>query len=130
MIKHGQSTMNSYPTQFISHHVLSDGTQITIRPVRGDDEKMIKEYVSNLSSKSKHFNFMENFKEIPIKMLRNLIDIDYKKTMTLIVTYQLNGKEIPIGMVHYYAESDDKSAEFDMIVEDEWQTKNIGTRLT
>lgn len=120
----------TYPYHLISHYSLSDGTPITIRPVRLDDAEIIKEFIRHLSSELKHLNYMENFKDLPTSMLTRLIHIDYKNTMTLIATYQENGKENVIGMVHYIADADGQSCEFDMIVTDAWQNKGAGSQLT
>lgn len=123
-------SMNPYPKHLITQHILSDGAPITIRPVRLDDSEIIKEFGRNLSSELKHLNYMENFRELPKNIVTKLIQIDYKKSMTLIATHQKNGKEIVIGMVHYVTEPDGKSCEFDMIVTDAWQNKGIGSQLT
>lgn len=118
-----------YPDNLIMQHKLPDKTLITIRPIRQDDAESIKEFSRHLSSELKHLNYMENFKELPEKMVTRLTQVDYKKSMTLIATSVENGKEIIIGMVHYISE-DGENCEFDMIVTDSWQNKGIGTVLT
>lgn len=118
-----------YPDNLVMKHKLSDSTIITIRPIRQDDVKMVKEFSRHLSSELKHLNYMENFKELPENMIARLTQVDYKKSMTLIATSIENEKEIVIGMVHYISE-DGENCEFDMIVTDSWQNKGIGTVLT
>lgn len=120
---------HSYPSNLVMQHKLADGTIITIRPIRHDDVEIIKEFSRHLSSELKHLNYMENFKELPQKMVTRLTQVDYKKSMTIIATHLENKKEIVIGMVHYITE-DGENCEFDMIVTDAWQNKNIGTVLT
>jgi len=124
-----QQSSASYPQHLISHHTLSDGTDITVRPARPGDKELIQEFVGHLSSELKHLNYMENFKDMPDNMLKILNQIDYKKTMVFIATYQKNEKESVIGMVQY-ATMDETSCEFDMIVSDAWQNRGIGTQLT
>lgn len=121
--------IHPYPDNLIMQHKLSDNTLIMIRPIRQDDAEIIKEFSCHLSSELKHLNYMENFKELPEKMMTRLTQVDYKKSMTLIATPVENGKEIVIGMVHYITE-DGENCEFDMIVADSWQNKGIGTVLT
>lgn len=118
-----------YPTHLIKKHTLSDGSTIVIRPIRSTDAEIIKEFSRHLSSELKHLNYMENFKELPQKMVTQLTQVDYKNTMTLIATYLANNQEMVVGMVHYFTE-DGKNCEFDMIVTDAWQNKKIGTLLT
>lgn len=120
---------NLYPTNLIMQPKLSDGTSIIIRPIRHDDTEIIREFSRHLSSELKHLNYMETFKELPQKMLTRLTQVDYKKSMTIIASYLENEKETVVGMVHYITK-DGKNCEFDMIVTDAWQNKNIGTILT
>lgn len=121
--------IHNYPDNLIMQHKLSDNTLITIRPIRPNDIESIKEFSRHLSSELKHLNYMENFKELPKKMVMQLTQVDYKKSMTLIATYEKDGNEIVIGMVHYISE-DGENCEFDMIVTDSWQNKGVGTILS
>lgn len=118
-----------YPANLVIQYKLSDDTIILIRPIRHDDDEIIREFSRHLSSELKHLNYMENFKELPQKMVTRLTQVDYKKSMTIIATYLENEKETVIGMVHYITE-DEKNCEFDIIITDAWQNKNIGTVLT
>lgn len=118
-----------YPENVVSECKLSDDTIILIRPVRPDDDEIIKEFSRHLSSELKHLNYMENFKELPQSMVTRLTQVDYKKSMTILATHVENKKEKVVGMVHYIT-ADGKNCEFDMIVTDDWQNKNIGTMLT
>jgi len=125
----GSQNIPPYPEHLITQHKLSDGTLIIIRPVREDDAEIIKEFSRHLSSELKHLNYMENFKELPQKMVTRLTQVDYKKSMTIIATHLENKKENVIGMVHYITD-DGEACEFDMIVTDAWQNKGIGRVLT
>lgn len=130
MNKSNDQNIHPYPEHLSMQRKLSDGTLITIRPIRLDDVNMIREFSHNLSSELKHLNYMENFRELPQEMVTRLTNVDYKKSMTIIATYlDNNKKETVIGMVHYITE-DGKNCEFDMIVTDAWQNKNVGTILT
>lgn len=121
--------LKEYPYHLITKHTLSDGSPITIRPIRDTDIEMIKEFSRHLSSELKHLNYMENFREFPQKMVTRLTQVDYKKTMTMIATSLQNNEEMVVGMVHYFS-ADGENSEFDMIVADAWQHKGIGTLLT
>jgi acetyltransferase len=124
-----KNEIRPYPTHLIRQYTLLDGTIITIRPTSPDDAKILKVFGSNLSDELKHLNYMETFHDLPDSMVKNLTEIDYKKTMTLIASYFENEAEIVVGMVHYVSK-DGENCEFDMIVTDDWQNLGIGTILT
>lgn len=42
--------MADYPSQLVTHCVLFDGSQITIRPIRCEDSGMEQEFVRHLSA--------------------------------------------------------------------------------
>jgi acetyltransferase len=49
--------------------------------------------------------------------------------MALAATTMLGGKETLIGVARYVLDSDNKSAEFAIVVADAWHGRGIGTRL-
>jgi acetyltransferase len=49
--------------------------------------------------------------------------------MSLIATYERQGKEVPIGIAQYKCNPDMKTCEFGLVVTDEWQNKGIGAKL-
>ncbi|VVC76608.1 Acetyltransferase Pat [Aquicella siphonis] len=118
-----------YPSHLISTWQLSDGTNITIRPIRPEDAKIEQDFVRNLSPQSRYFRFMEHLQELTPAMLVRFTQIDYDREMALISTYKKNGEEIHIGVARYIINPDQDTCEFALVVADEWQNKGIGTRL-
>lgn len=118
-----------YPNHLVSAWQLSDGTNITIRPIRPEDAKIEQDFVRNLSPESKYFRFMEHLQELTPAMLVRFTQIDYDREMALISTYKQNGEEIHVGVARYIINPDQETCEFALVVADEWQNKGIGTRL-
>jgi len=118
-----------YPSHLISTWQLSDGTNITIRPIRPEDAKIEQDFVRNLSPQAKYFRFMEHLQELTPIMLVRFTQIDYDREMALISTYKKEDEEIHIGVARYIINPDQETCEFALVVADEWQNKGIGTRL-
>lgn len=118
-----------YPDYLISSYQLSNSENITIRPIRSDDGEMLQEFVRNLSAQNKHAQFMGNFKELSISMLKRITQIDYDREMVLIATHKKDGKEVNIAMARYAANADLETCESIVVVADAWQNKKIGRQL-
>lgn len=121
--------MTQYPEHLISTHQLSDGINVTLRPVRPEDTNLIQDFFRHLSSQTRHSHFWENFNELSNELLNKLTKIDYKHEMVLIVTYIKNGKELMIGMARYVPTRNLDECEVLVIVADEWHSKGIATQL-
>lgn len=130
MTEEKEKLITLYPEDLITQLNLADGIQIMIRPVRINDGDIIQEFSQKLSDELKHLNYMESFKEFSTDMVRRLTHVDYKKTMTLVATHNINNKEEVIGIVHYISMDNSRVCEFDIIVSDAWHHRGIGTLLT
>lgn len=124
-----QGVMMKYPEHLISTYQLSDGTKITIRPVKPDDADMLQECISKLSSASKHSHFMAAFRQLSKDMLDRFTQIDYAREMVLIATCSQKDKDIMIGMSRYVTTKDPETCEVLVVVADDWQDRKIATRL-
>jgi acetyltransferase len=127
MSEHNQSY--PYPDYLISNYQLSDGKNITIRPIKSTDGNMLQEFVRHLSSQNKHAQFMESFKELSDSMLKKITQIDYNREMVLIATHQQNSSEIIIAMARYVENTDQDTCESIVVVADAWQNKKIARQL-
>jgi Acyl-CoA synthetase (NDP forming) len=118
-----------YPTHLVQEIRLSDGTDLTIRPIRPEDAEMEKEFVHNLSMEAKYFRFMETLNELTPSMLVRFTQIDYDREMALIATRVVDGREQQLGVARYTTLPDGESCEFAIVVGDQLQGKGLGTRL-
>lgn len=118
-----------YPTHLISEWQMSDGTMVTLRPIRPEDAKLEQDFFQTLSETSRYFRFMHVLKELPISMLVRLTQIDYDREMALIALVQRAGKDVEIGVSRYTINPDGVTCEFALAVSDEWQHKAVGHKL-
>ncbi|KAB7627581.1 GNAT family N-acetyltransferase [Alkalilimnicola sp. S0819] len=119
-----------YPAQLQREITLSDGTLVTLRPIRPEDAEMKQAFVHALSPQSRFFRFMEHLAELSADMLVRFTQIDYDREMALVATtVDEQGEERQIGVSRYVTDPDGLSCEFALAVADDWQGKGIGTRL-
>jgi len=118
-----------YPSHLISQWQLSDGTDITIRPIRSEDAEIEKEFVRKLSEESRLFRFMSTRQELTPTMLAQFTQIDYDREMALIAITRKDNKEVGLGVCQYIITPDGESCEFALVVADDWQHRAIGSHL-
>jgi acetyltransferase len=118
-----------YPTRHLMQWALSDGTEVLLRPVKPEDEPLLKEMLSSLSVETLRGRFFQSAKTITHEMLIRLCNIDYDREMTMVAEIRGNGLKKIIGLTGLMVEPDLRSGEFGVIVHDHYQGKGIGNKL-
>ncbi len=121
--------IHPYPANLVNHLQLSDGTDITIRPIRPEDAGIEQDFIRSLSPEAKYFRFMQSLQELTPEMLVRFTQIDYHHEMALIATTEKGGREQELAVGRYVTNPDKKSCEFALAVSDRWQGKGIAHQL-
>ncbi len=121
--------IHPYPSQLTQVWKLSDGSEITIRPIRPEDADIEVEFVKGLSPETKYFRFMSTVRELSPPMVARLTQIDYDREMAFIATVAAADKEIELGVSRYSVNADQESCEFAVVVADDWQRRGLGRKL-
>jgi acetyltransferase len=108
---------------------LSDGTVVSIRPIRPEDAAIEGEFVKSLSDESRYYRFMYAMKELTPEMLSRFTRIDYDLEMALIAVVGRPPRETQIGVARYSTLADGKTCEFAVVVADKWQGRGVATHL-
>lgn len=118
-----------YPTQLVCQWQMTDGTDITIRPMRPEDAMLVKQFVHDLSDESKYFRYMNSVQELTEEMLARLTQLDYSREMALVAVVEEFGKEIGLGVSRYAINPDGKTCEFALVIADNIAGKGLGQKL-
>jgi acetyltransferase len=118
-----------YPRHLITRAHLTDGTPLTIRPIRPEDAESEAAFVRELSPEAKRFRFMGAMNELSPELLVRFTQIDYRREMALVAIASRNGREEQHGVARYIINPDGKSCEFAIVVSDVLRHQGIGTRL-
>jgi acetyltransferase len=113
--------------------MLPDGTEVLLRPVKPEDEPLVKEMLTSLSEKTLKERFFQEIKSITHEMLIKLCNIDYDREMTIVAEIMAEIRENSprkiIGIVGLMIDPDLKSGEFGVVIHDHYQGKGIGYKL-
>lgn len=121
--------IHPYPGYLVREVPLADGKVLTLRPIRPEDAEIEQAFTRKLTPEAKYFRFMNSLMELSPDQLVRFTQLDYAKDMAFIAVTEQDGVEIPLGVARYFAEPDGESAEFALVVADEWRKRGIGTLL-
>ncbi len=120
-----------YPAQYATHRQLRDGTPITVRPIRPEDEPRMVTFHETLSQRSVYHRYFESLdlaKRTAHERLTRVCFIDYQREMVLVAEQEDVGHNI-IGVARLTRTPHLNQAEFAMLVSDPFQGKGVGTML-
>jgi len=118
-----------YPTRYVTAWNLPDGTEVTFRPIKPEDEPMLSEMLAELSEETLKERFFQVIKSITHEMLIRLCNIDYDREMTIAVEIRTDSKRKLIAIGSLMIEPDFKKGEFALVIHDVYQGKGIGYKL-
>jgi len=123
-----------YPFQYVTQAKLKDGTPVTIRPIRPEDEPLMVKFhriLSPTSVYSRYFEFLQFEQRIAHERLARLSFIDYDREMAFVAEHKARGaggREV-IGVGRLIKLAGTNSAEFAVVVGDPWQNRGLGLML-
>ena len=119
-----------YPAQYAWPFAMKDGTAITVRPIRPEDEPLIVRFHGTLSERSvylRYFHAINLEHRVAHERLTRLCFIDYDREMAL-VAERKDSDEI-VGVARLTRLHDGDAAEFAVVVSDKVQGHGLGTEL-
>lgn len=117
-----------YPARYIFNAALRDGTPVTVRPIRPEDEPLIAQFHTTLSDESvyfRYFHYMNLNQRVSHERLTRICFNDYDRQMALVAIAE---NEI-LGVVRFTRLRATKCAEFAMVVSDRCKRRGLGELL-
>jgi len=119
-----------YPEGLEESVTLREGTVVTLRPVRPEDEPAHSEFISRLSPEDSHFRFFHYVRSMPHTQLARLTQIDYDREMAFVATRSgPDGRPETLGVVRTVADPDNETAELSIVVRSDLKRRGLGTHL-
>ncbi len=123
-----------YPSQYVSPWTLKDGTPVTIRPIRPEDEGAMVRFHATLSARSvyrRYFTPLKFEQRVAHERLSRICFIDYDREIALVVERvdPVSGQPEIIAVGRLSRVHGVNAAEFAIVVSDRCQGQGIGTEL-
>ncbi len=123
-----------YPVEYVSSWTMTDGTAVTFRPIRPEDEPLMVEFHKTLSEQSVYlrFFFMDRLDtRVAHERLVQQCFIDYENEIALVaecVDSQTGRREI-LGVGRLKRHLSPTDGELAVVVSDKYQGRGMGTEI-
>jgi acetyltransferase len=129
-----QLAIRPYPIQYVQPWVTSQGLDVVIRPIRPEDEPLMREFQKTLSEQSvymRYFHSINLSQRTAHEYLVRVCHVDYDREMALVVEYdnpETGEKEIIAGgrLSKIFERNE---SEFALLISDGYQRQGLGTEL-
>jgi len=122
--------LRPYPEEFIRKVKMRDGTEITLRPIRPEDEPAWMELLGSCSQETIYSRFRYFFFWQSHEVASRYCYIDYDREMAIVAELQEGNKRRLLGIGRLTADPSRTVAEYAVLVQDDWQNKGLGGLLT
>jgi len=123
-----------YPAQYVGEWTMKDGTPLTIRPIRPEDEPLVIKFHEKLSERSVYLRYFQPLKlstRTAHERLTRICFIDYDREMALVAERRDPEGDQPriLGVTRLSKIHGTDSAESAVVILDEAQHLGLGTEL-
>jgi acetyltransferase len=128
-----RTAIRPYPVEYVGPWTLHDGTPVTIRPIRPEDEPLLVEFHHTLSEQSvyqRYFHPIPLSERIAHERLTRIAFISYEREMALVAEKRDQVfKPHIIGVGRLIKLRGGQEAEFAILISDEYQHQGLGKEL-
>jgi acetyltransferase len=124
-----RTAIRPYPSAYVEQWTARDGSAVTIRPIRPEDEPSMVRFHEHLSDRSvylRYFHHLPLSARVTHERLTRVCFIDYNREMVLVAEAKDAGI-VAVGRLTREHSSDE--AEFALLVSDPWHEHGLGTEL-
>lgn len=129
LTRYSHMAIHPYPHELIQNYQLTNGVNVTIRPIRPEDAVLEKDFHKRLSERTRYFRFMQALQELTPEMIVRFTQIDYDREMAFVAVTEDGKMPSEMGVGRYLMNPDGNSVEFALVVADDCHCLGIGTRI-
>jgi acetyltransferase len=129
-----KTAIRAYPSRYVSRWTMKDGTSVTIRPIRPEDEPAMVKYHETLSERSvylRYFHLMNLEQRVTHERLTRICFIDYDREMALVAERRNpeTGEPEILAVGRMTKVVGTNEGEVAVLVSDQWQGRGLGKEL-
>ncbi|MBN1197860.1 MAG: bifunctional acetate--CoA ligase family protein/GNAT family N-acetyltransferase, partial [Bacteroidales bacterium] len=122
--------LHPYPEKYVKKQTLQDGSEITLRPIKPEDEPLWLELLGNCSKESLYSRFRYFFHWETHEIATRYCYIDYDREIAIVAEINDQGTRKLIGVGRLVADPDHEAVEYAILVVDAWQNRDVGNLIT
>ena len=129
-----RAVIRPYPSQYVAPWTMRDGTPVTIRPIRPEDEPLLVRFHQELSDRSvtlRYFHPINLSQRTTHERLIRVCFNDYDRDLALVAEGKHPDGQNPfiLGIARLSKTLGGQEAEFAMVISDAWQNRGLGKEL-
>jgi acetyltransferase len=123
-----------YPSQYVSSWVMKNGTEVTLRPIRPEDEPLMVKFHEKLSDRSvylRYFYSLSLSSRVAHDRLVRICFVDYDREMAIVADCRdtKTGEHRILGVGRLVKSHAKNQGEVAVLVSDECQSQGLGMEL-
>jgi acetyltransferase len=116
-----------YPSEWVRHVQLRDGTTILARPVRPEDEPLYGPFFAAVTPTDLRLRFFAPIKDFSHSFIARLTQIDYARAMAFVAIDEASGAML--GVVRLHADANYVSGEYAILIRSDMKGHGLGWSL-
>ena len=125
--------VRAYPIKYVGAFTLKNGQEVTIRPIRPEDEPLLVKFHEKLSDATvygRYFQPLNLSQRVAHERLTRICFIDYAREMALVAEHKdENGERHILGVSRLTKVHGLSEGHFSIIITDDYQHMGLGTEL-
>lgn len=122
--------LRPYPEEYVSEAKLTDGRAVTLRPIKPEDEPLWFDLLGSCSRETIYMRFQYFFQWASHEVASRYCYIDYDREMAIVPELVEAGTRKLLGVGRLVADPEHETAEYAILIGDEWQNQGLGGLLT
>jgi acetyltransferase len=124
---HPRFAIRPYPRQWERHITTTGGMRLLLRPIRPEDEELMRQFFAHVSPDDLRLRFFAPVKDLGHPFVARLTQLDYARAMAFIAIDESSGEMV--GSVRIHADANYQNAEYAILVRSDLQGHGIGWLL-
>ncbi|NEU97478.1 bifunctional acetate--CoA ligase family protein/GNAT family N-acetyltransferase [Bradyrhizobium uaiense] len=124
---HTRLAVRPYPSQWEGELALRDGSHVTVRPMRPEDEPMVEAFFRRVTAEDLRLRFFHAMKEFSHAFIARLTQLDYARAMAFVALDPTTGEMM--GAVRLHSDSLYQNAEYAILLQSDLKGKGLGWAL-
>ncbi len=122
--------LRPYPERLVRRAVLRDGTPVTLRPIKPEDEPLWHAMLASCSRESLYSRFRSHYNWATHEAATRHCYIDYAREIAIVAEVEERGERRLVGVGRLIADPGHEEAEYAVLVIDAFQNRELGSLLT
>jgi acetyltransferase len=122
--------LRPYPEEYVREASLQSGAEVTLRPIKPEDEPLWMELLAGCSPETIYSRFRYFFFWQSHEVATRYCYIDYDREMAIVVEIVESNKKRLLGVARLVADPMRESGEYAILIKDGWQDQGLGGILT